>query len=66
VKELVQCAFDAAATHLYVPGLKLHMHNVLGYGRTPEEIMKVLEVATQLSLHTSHLSPILEEELKHS
>ena len=32
------CAFDAAATHLYVPGLKLHMKNVLKYGGTPEEI----------------------------
>src|SRR5690606_7177448 len=24
VKELVYCAFDASATHLYAPGLKLH------------------------------------------
>ena len=65
MKELIYCAFDAAATHLYVPGLKLHMHNVLGYGGTPEEIMEVLEIATQLSLNTAHLAmPILESELK--
>ena len=43
VKELVYCAFDAAATHLYKPGLKLHMKNVLMYGGTAEEIMEVLE-----------------------
>ncbi|KAL6251929.1 hypothetical protein RBB50_002139 [Rhinocladiella similis] len=64
VKELVYCAFDAASTHLYVPGLKLHMKNVLGYGGTPEEIMEVLEIATQLSLHTSNVAaPILAKEL---
>ncbi|KIX99157.1 uncharacterized protein Z520_04733 [Fonsecaea multimorphosa CBS 102226] len=64
VKELVYCAFDAAATHLYVPGLKLHMRNVLNYGGTPEEIMEVLEIATQLSLHTSNVAaPILAERL---
>ncbi len=64
VKELVYCAFDAAATHLYVPGLKLHMKNVLKYGGTPEEIMEVLEIATQLSLHTSNVAaPILAQEL---
>ncbi|KAJ9601969.1 hypothetical protein H2200_013528 [Cladophialophora chaetospira] len=64
VKELVYCAFDAAATHLYVPGLKLHMKNVLKYGGTPEEIVEVLEIATQLSLHTSNVAaPILAERL---
>jgi alkylhydroperoxidase/carboxymuconolactone decarboxylase family protein YurZ len=61
----VYCAFDAAATHLYVPGLKLHYHNAFGYGATPEEIMEVLEIATQLSTHTSHLAmPILEQALQ--
>ncbi|KAK4230304.1 Metallo-hydrolase/oxidoreductase [Podospora fimiseda] len=62
VKELVYCAFDAASTHLYVPGLKLHMKNALGYGATPEEILEVLEIATLLSLHTAHVAaPIIRE-----
>jgi alkylhydroperoxidase/carboxymuconolactone decarboxylase family protein YurZ len=65
VKEFVYCAFDVAATHLYVPGLKLHMKNALGYGATPQEIMEVLEIATALSLHTANVAaPILERELK--
>ncbi|KAF7547090.1 hypothetical protein G7046_g9114 [Stylonectria norvegica] len=65
LKELVYCAFDCAATHLYVPGLKLHMKNVLGYGGTPQEILEVLEIATQLSVHTAHVSaPIIEELFK--
>lgn len=62
MKELVYCAFDTAATHLYVPGLKLHMKNALGYGATPQEILEVLEIATLLSLHTAHVAaPIIEE-----
>ncbi|RYP08652.1 hypothetical protein DL764_001780 [Monosporascus ibericus] len=62
MKELVYCAFDCAATHLYVPGLKLHMKNALGYGATPQEILEVLEIATLLSLHTAHVAaPIIEE-----
>jgi len=62
VKELVYCAFDAASTHLYVPGLKLHMKNALGYGATPQEIVEVLEIATLLSLHTAHIAaPIIAE-----
>ncbi|RYO97591.1 hypothetical protein DL765_011121 [Monosporascus sp. GIB2] len=62
MKELVYCAFDCAATHLYTPGLKLHMKNALGYGATPQEILEVLEIATLLSLHTAHVAaPIIEE-----
>ncbi|KAK3329828.1 AhpD-like protein [Apodospora peruviana] len=62
MKELVYCAFDCASTHLYVPGLKLHMKNALGYGATPQEIVEVLELATLLSLHTAHVAaPIIAE-----
>ncbi|OAG11637.1 Metallo-hydrolase/oxidoreductase [Paraphaeosphaeria sporulosa] len=65
VKELIYCAFDCAATHLYKPGLKLHMKNVLGYGGTPEEIMEVLELASLLSISTMDVAlPILEKELE--
>lgn len=63
MKELVYCAFDCASTHLYVPGLKLHMKNALGYGATVEEILSVLEIATLLSIHTAHVSAPLVEEL---
>lgn len=61
MKELVYCAFDCASTHLYVPGLKLHMRNALGYGATPQEILEVFEIATLLSLQTAHVAaPIIE------
>lgn len=61
-KELIYCAFDAAATHLYVSGLKAHMKNAIRLGATPEQIVEVLELATQLSLHTLNVSaPIVQE-----
>jgi len=65
VKELIYCAFDASATHLYQPGLKLHMQNVLKYGGTADEIMEVLELATLLSISTLDVGlPVLEEEAR--
>lgn len=67
VKELVYTAFDAAATHLYVPGLKLHMRNALGYGATKEEILEVLEIVSVIGIHAATLgAPIIAAELEAS
>lgn len=64
IKELIYCAFDCAATHLYVPGLKLHMQNAVRYGATPQEIMEVLEIAAYLSFSAVTTgATILKEEL---
>lgn len=65
VKELIYTAFDASATHLYVPGLRQHIANALVYGATPEEIMEVLEIASVIGIHTCTMGvPILIEELE--
>jgi alkylhydroperoxidase/carboxymuconolactone decarboxylase family protein YurZ len=65
VKEFIYCAFDAAAHHLYVPGLKLHMRNAVRYGATAEELMELLEIASVMGIHTANVSvPILVDELK--
>ena len=65
VKELIYIAFDAAATHLYAPGLKLHMRNAVRLGATTEEIMEVLELASLLGMHAATVgAPILAEELR--
>ncbi|ANN66141.1 carboxymuconolactone decarboxylase family protein [Bordetella bronchialis] len=62
VKELIYCAFDASATHLYLPGLKLHMRNAIGYGATPQEIMEMLEIVSTIGIHAAaEAAPILEE-----
>ncbi|MQA04544.1 MAG: gamma-carboxymuconolactone decarboxylase [Streptosporangiales bacterium] len=63
VKELVYIAFDAAATHLYQPGLKLHMRNAVRLGATAAEIMEVLEVVSVIGIHAATVAaPIVEEE----
>ncbi|MFG1927204.1 carboxymuconolactone decarboxylase family protein [Cryptosporangium sp. NPDC048952] len=64
VKELVYIAFDTAATHLYVKGLKLHIENAIGYGATPQEILEVMEIASVLGIHAvTAAAPILQEEI---
>lgn len=62
VKELVYCAFDASATHLYVPGLKQHLRNAVRYGATVAEIMEVFEIVSVIGIHTATTAaPILAE-----
>lgn len=65
VKEFVYIAFDAAATHLYLPGLKLHMRNAVRLGATAAEIMEVLAIVSVIGIHTATVgAPILTEELR--
>lgn len=65
VKEFVYIAFDASATHLYVPGLELHMRNAVRLGATQEELMEVLEIASVIGIHAATVgAPILVEELR--
>jgi alkylhydroperoxidase/carboxymuconolactone decarboxylase family protein YurZ len=65
VKELVYIAFDAAATHLYVPGLKLHMRNAVRLGATAAEILEVLEIVSVIGIHAATVgAPILADELR--
>ena len=64
VKELIYTAFDASATHMYIPGLTQHIENALGYGATRGEIMEVFALAAPLGIHTHAVTlPILAEEL---
>lgn len=63
VREFIYIAFDTAATHLYVKGLKLHIENAIGYGATAEEILEVMEIASVLGIHAvTTAAPILLEE----
>ena len=54
VKELIYTAFDVSATHLYVPGLRLHIKNAIGYGATREEMLEVIELASVIGIHSVH------------
>ena len=65
IREFIYIAIDASTTHLYLPGLKLHMENALSLGATRGEIMEVLELTSVLGIHTCTLGvPILIEELR--
>jgi alkylhydroperoxidase/carboxymuconolactone decarboxylase family protein YurZ len=65
VREFVYIAVDAATTHLYEPGTRIHMANALRLGATPEEIMEVLALVSVLGVHTISMGlPVLLDELK--
>ncbi|GED29920.1 carboxymuconolactone decarboxylase family protein [Brevibacillus centrosporus] len=60
IREFICLTVDAAATHLYEPGIRVHMRNAIQYGATKEEIMEVLELASTLGIHAATVSvPIL-------
>jgi alkylhydroperoxidase/carboxymuconolactone decarboxylase family protein YurZ len=63
VKELIYTAFDVAATHMFEPGLRVHIRNALAYGATREEIMEVFELVSAIGVQACSLGiPILLEE----
>jgi alkylhydroperoxidase/carboxymuconolactone decarboxylase family protein YurZ len=64
-KELVYIAMDAAATHMYEPGIRQHVRLALRHGATAQEIMEVLELTATLGIHACTVGvPILVEELE--
>jgi alkylhydroperoxidase/carboxymuconolactone decarboxylase family protein YurZ len=63
VKELIYIAIDAATTHLFEPGIRVHMKNALQHGATVREIMDVLALVSVLGIHTCTVGlPILAQE----
>ncbi|MEK9556270.1 MAG: carboxymuconolactone decarboxylase family protein, partial [Gammaproteobacteria bacterium] len=63
VREFVYIAIDASTTHLYEPGLRLHIRNAIGYGASQEELMEILQLIAALGIHTMTESlPILTQE----
>jgi alkylhydroperoxidase/carboxymuconolactone decarboxylase family protein YurZ len=65
IKELIYIAIDASTTHLYDPGLRVHVRNALGYGATKEEIMEVYQLTSVLGIHTCTLGvPALVDEMQ--
>lgn len=65
VKEFIYIAIDAATTHLYRPGLRIHMRNALAHGASREEIMEVLMLVSTIGIHSCNEGvPMLVEELE--
>jgi len=64
-RELITCAFDAATTHLYARGTKIHMRNALTLGATPGEVMEMLELTMLMGIHGVVVAaPLLLEQLR--
>jgi alkylhydroperoxidase/carboxymuconolactone decarboxylase family protein YurZ len=62
VKEMIYVAFDASATHLYVPGIKLHLRNAVRLGASVEELTEVLSIVSVVGIHAATTAaPILAE-----
>lgn len=62
--ELLSIAIDAAATHLYAPGVRRHIRAALDLGVSRDEILAVLQMVSVLGIHACNLGvPILAEEL---
>jgi alkylhydroperoxidase/carboxymuconolactone decarboxylase family protein YurZ len=64
-RELVYLAVDAAATHLYAPGVRRHIRRALELGATTGEIVEVIELTTTVGIHAMNIGvPILAELLE--
>lgn len=64
VKEFIYIAIDAVTTHLYLPGLRIHMQNAFKHGATKEEIMEVLELVSVIGIQAYTMGiPVLIDEL---
>jgi len=65
VRELIYIAIDSATTHMYEPGLRVHIQNAFKYGATVQEIMEVYQLTSVLGVHTVTFGvPHLIDELK--
>jgi len=65
VKEFIYIAIDVATTHLYEPGLRIHIQNALKYGATKEEIIEVYQLTSVLGMHTCTMGvPVLLDEMR--
>ena len=64
MKELVCVAVNAAATHLFEPGIRVHIRRALELGATREELLEVLQLTSTLGIHASTVGvPLLLEAL---
>ena len=64
-KELIYTAIDCSTTHLFQPGLKIHIQNAVRCGATEHEIMEVFELAALMGVQTTMKgADVLVEELR--
>ncbi|MCD1286084.1 carboxymuconolactone decarboxylase family protein [Brevibacterium sp. GP-SGM9] len=52
-KELIYIAIDVATTHLFAPGIKTHTAQAIRYGATPDQVIDVMTLASNIGVHTT-------------
>lgn len=64
-QSLISLAVDAAATHLFTPGIREHIQAAHAAGASIVEVMEVLELSSTLGIHACNIGiPILVEVMK--
>lgn len=67
IKALMLLAMNAAATHLFEPGVKRSIEMALRCGASREEILEVLQIVSVVGIHSCTIGvPILLEELQNA
>jgi alkylhydroperoxidase/carboxymuconolactone decarboxylase family protein YurZ len=62
LKELIYIAIDAATTHLYETGLRLHIQNAIRQGATAAEVTAVLQLISSHGMNSCTVGmPIVQE-----
>lgn len=49
-KELIYVAIDVVTTHLFTPGIRTHTKKALEYGATPEQVIDVMAIASNIGV----------------
>ncbi|WP_261535329.1 carboxymuconolactone decarboxylase family protein [Burkholderia multivorans] len=52
VKELLYVAIDVSTTHLFEPGVRIHMRNALRYGATPAQVLQVMQIVSCVGMQS--------------
>ena len=64
VKEFIYIAVNASSTHLFTPGIQMHLKAALEFGATAGELMEVFQLTSTVGIHASNVGvPILLEVL---
>lgn len=64
-KEFLYIAFDTSTTHLYHPGLRVHIRNALDLGASRQEVMEVIEHTCTIGIQSVEVGlPILADALE--
>jgi alkylhydroperoxidase/carboxymuconolactone decarboxylase family protein YurZ len=64
VREFIYIAINASSTHLFGPGVAMHLKAAIELGASREEVMEVLELTSTIGIHAANVGvPILLEVL---